>query len=50
VVWNETSLDRWLTDPHAMVPGTKMTESVRDPAQRRMIIDFLKGRPTSDVN
>ena len=50
VVWNETSLDRWLSDPRAMVPGAKMSESVRDPAQRRMIIDFLKGRPTSDAN
>ncbi len=50
VIWNETSLDRWLSDPRAMVPGTKMSESVRDPVQRRMIIDFLKRRPTSDAN
>ena len=50
VVWNETSLDRWLSDPRAMIPGTKMSGSVRDPAQRRMIIDFLRGRPAPDAN
>ena len=43
LIWNETTLDRWLEDPMAMVNGTKMTfEGLSDPEQRKAIIDSLK--------
>jgi cytochrome c len=42
IVWNEVTLDKWLTDPQAMVPGTKMTFSVDDAQDRADVIAFLK--------
>ncbi len=43
VTWDETSLDKWLTNPAAMAPGTKMTfPGFTDPAQRKAVIDYLK--------
>ena len=42
IVWNEATLDKWLTDPQALVPGTKMTFSVDDAQDRADIIAFLK--------
>jgi cytochrome c len=42
VVWDEKTLDRWLADPQAMVPGTKMVFSVDDPQKRADVIEFLK--------
>ncbi len=42
IVWDETTLDRWLTDPPAFVPGTKMTFSVDDAQDRADVIAFLK--------
>ena len=44
IVWNESTLDRWLADPQAMVPGTKMTFSVDDAQDRADVIAFLKER------
>ena len=45
VRWDEATLDRWLADPRAMAPGTRMNEAVRDPEERRLIIAYLKERP-----
>jgi cytochrome c len=42
IVWNEATLDKWLTDPQALVPGTKMTFSVDDAQDRADVIAFLK--------
>jgi cytochrome c len=42
IVWNETTLDKWLSDPSAMVPGTKMTFSLDDAQDRTDVIAFLK--------
>ena len=41
VVWNAKSLDRWLTDPEAFIPGQKMGYSVPDAQDRTDIIAFL---------
>ena len=43
VVWNDTSLDRWLSDPAAMVKGTKM-EFIGLPRKvvRQHVIAYLK--------
>jgi cytochrome c len=40
--WNELMLDRWLTNPSALVPGTKMYFKVDDPQARADIIAYLK--------
>ena len=43
LTWDEASLDKWLTNPAAMAPGTKMTfPGFSDPAQRKAVIDYLK--------
>lgn len=42
IVWSEATLDRWLTDPQAMVPGTKMVFSADDVQERADVIEFLK--------
>jgi cytochrome c len=47
IVWNDTTLDRWLTNPQALVPGTKMMFSVGDAQDRADVIAFLKEKATS---
>jgi cytochrome c len=47
IVWNETTLDPWLTNPQAVVPGTKMMFSVGDAQDRADVIAFLKEKATS---
>ncbi len=42
IVWNETTLDQWLADPQALVPGTKMMFSVDNAQDRADVIAFLK--------
>ena len=42
IVWDETTLDKWLTGPPALVPGTKMMFSVDDAQDRADVIAFLK--------
>jgi cytochrome c len=42
VTWNAETLDRWLTDPEKLVPGTDMAFSVAKSDDRREIIEFLK--------
>ena len=42
-VWSEAELDRWLADPQAYAPGTKMAYAgMKDPDQRRAVIEYLK--------
>jgi cytochrome c len=40
IVWNEQTLNRWLTDPQTMVPGTQMDFHVV-PGERAHAIAFL---------
>jgi cytochrome c len=42
LTWDEPTLDRWLTDPGALVPGTKMFYNVQSPQDRADIIAYLK--------
>jgi len=43
LTWNQATLDRYLTDPRGVVPGTKMSfGGVKDAAQRQAIINYLK--------
>ena len=47
IVWTETTLDKWLTDPQALVPGTKMLFSLDDAQDRADVIAFLKEKAAS---
>ncbi len=41
--WDEQTLDVYLTNPRAKVPGTKMLfPGVKNPDERHAIIDYLK--------
>jgi cytochrome c len=42
LTWDEATLDRWLTNPSALVPGTKMFFKIDDPQTRADIIAYLK--------
>jgi cytochrome c len=42
IVWNDDTLDRWLTDPDAMLPGNNMDLRVPRPDERRDLIRYLK--------
>lgn len=45
LTWNQATLDRYLTDPRGVVPGTKMAfGGVADAAKRQAIIDYLKAK------
>lgn len=41
VVWNEQTLDNWLINPQALIPGQKMGFRVRKAEDRSDIIAFL---------
>jgi len=41
--WDDAMLDRWLTDPNAVVPGTAMAfGGISNPDDRQAIIAYLK--------
>jgi cytochrome c len=40
--WDATMLDRWLTNPQAMIPEAVMLYRQADPATRKLIVDWLK--------
>jgi cytochrome c len=42
LTWDEATLDRWLTNPSALVPGTKMFFKIDDAKTRADIIAYLK--------
>jgi cytochrome c len=42
ITWSEATLERWLTDPSALVPGTKMIFSLDDARDRADVIAYLK--------
>ncbi|MGI9024085.1 MAG: c-type cytochrome [Burkholderiaceae bacterium] len=45
VTWTEKNLDRWLTQPEALVPGQKMGISVPSAQDRADVIAYLKSLP-----
>lgn len=51
IVWDSTTLDRFLEDPLRALPGTKMGYAgVKDPQQRADLIAYLAAaRPGSDL-
>ena len=42
VTWEESTLDRWLTDTESVIPDNDMTFRLNDPAERANIIAYLK--------
>ena len=43
LVWTEHNLDRWLTNPEALIPGTSMTfAGLRESRARQDVIAYLK--------
>jgi cytochrome c len=44
LVWNQANLDRYLTDPRGVVPGTTMAYAgLKNAAQRQAVIDYMRG-------
>lgn len=42
LTWNAATLDRWLTSPQRMVPGTKMPfAGIADATKRKQVVDYL---------
>jgi cytochrome c len=41
LTWDAATLDRWLSNPSALVPGTKMYFKLDDPQARADVIAFL---------
>jgi cytochrome c len=44
ITWDNKTLDRWLVDPQAFVPGTKMFYHLENAQDRADVIEFLKER------
>jgi cytochrome c len=44
IIWNEETLDKWLTDPQAFVPGTRMYFHLDNAQDRADVIAYLKER------
>jgi cytochrome c len=44
IVWNQETLDKWLTDPQAVAPGAKMYFNLANAKDRADVIEFLKER------
>ena len=42
VVWEEKSLDAWLTNPQALIPGQRMNFRIALPEDRADIIAYLR--------
>jgi cytochrome c len=42
IVWDEATLDRWLTNTQAVIPGTRMNFRVANAEDRADIIAYLK--------
>jgi cytochrome c len=47
LVWSRETLDAYVTDPLALVPGTEMVliPGLRDPHDRADLIDYLQAHP-----
>jgi cytochrome c len=42
VIWNERTLDRWLANPEALIPGQKMGFTVPEQRDRADLIEYLQ--------
>ena len=44
VVWTKANLDRFISGPAKMVPGTRMAIAISDPALRASLVAFLASK------
>ncbi len=44
IVWNEETLDKWLTNPQGLVPGAKMFFHLENAQDRADVIAYLRER------
>ena len=42
IVWTETTLDKWLRNPGAMVPGTRMDFQMPNDEQREYVLEYMR--------
>ena len=42
IIWDERSLQNWLANPEALIPGQKMGYSVPEPADRADLVAYLR--------
>ena len=49
IVWNDETLDKWLADPQALVPGSKMFFAVDDAKDRADVIAYLREKGGTTV-
>jgi cytochrome c len=42
IVWDETTLDQWLKEPQAFIPGSRMAFRLTDAKDRADVIAYLK--------
>jgi cytochrome c len=42
LTWDEATLERWLADPDALVPGNEMSFRLDNPDERADIVAYLK--------
>jgi len=47
VVWSAKTLDAWLSNPEALIPGQRMNYSVRSAEDRRLLIEYLSSDAVS---
>jgi cytochrome c len=46
--WDAAQIDKWITDPRAVIPGTKMTFfGIKDPKDRVDVVAYLKSETTA---
>ncbi len=45
IVWDDKTLDQWITDPQHLIPGNQMTfAGLKNPQQRADLLAFLKSQ------
>lgn len=49
VVWNEETLDRWLQNPEAFIPGQRMNYRLSDAELRGDVIAYLRTQPAASA-
>ena len=42
IVWTETTMEKWLRNPGALVPGTKMDFQVPNEEQRELVLEYMR--------
>ncbi len=50
VVWDEASLDHWLANPGAFIPGSRMGYRLRDARDRADVIAYLQEAGRAKAN